>query len=128
MDGGTDPFKPANTFANPWYGRLFTDPDFWQRWIDRYQDLRKTTYSSSNVTALISRFAGEVTEATTREYARWRGSGSSDTTPNQGTVSATVGPIRSRPPAPGLAKSSSSKSGSPTGSRSWTRTSWRRPR
>src|SRR6185436_7255612 len=25
-------------FNYPWWGRLFTDPDFWQRWIDRYQD------------------------------------------------------------------------------------------
>jgi hypothetical protein len=88
MDGGTDPFNPGNTFHNPWYSRLFNDPDFWQRWIDRYQELRKSTYSSSNVTALISQYAAEIDEATTREYARWRGAGSSDTTPNQGTVSA----------------------------------------
>jgi hypothetical protein len=40
------------------------------------------------VTALITRLASEVNEATAREYARWRGSGSSDTTPNQGTISA----------------------------------------
>lgn len=88
MDGGTDPFNSCNTFNNPWYGRLFTDPDFWQRWIDRYQELRQTTYSSSNITALINRYADEVNEATAREYAKWRGSGSSDTTPNQGRISA----------------------------------------
>ncbi|MRR10775.1 hypothetical protein EG831_12040, partial [bacterium] len=37
MDGGTDMFNASGTFHNPWYSRLFTDPDFWQRWIDRYQ-------------------------------------------------------------------------------------------
>ena len=88
MDGGTDPFNAGNTFANPWYGRLFTDPDFWQGWIDRYQELRQTTYSHSNVTALITRFANDVNEATAREYAQWQGSGSADTTPNEGTISA----------------------------------------
>ena len=41
-DYGTDFFNPGNTFSNPWYGRMFNDPDFWQRWIDTYQRLRDT--------------------------------------------------------------------------------------
>lgn len=88
-DGGTDPFNAANSvnYDNPWYGKLFTDPDFWQKYIDRYQELRQSTLSDSNITAMIDGFAYEVNEATTREYNRWKGGGSSDTTPNSGTVS-----------------------------------------
>jgi hypothetical protein len=87
MDGGTDPFNAAAMlFDNPWYGKMFKDPDFWQRWIDRYQELRSTVYSTSNLTALIERLANEVAEATPREYTRWAGQGNSDTTPNRGSV------------------------------------------
>jgi hypothetical protein len=86
-DGGTDMFNAANTFNNPWYGVMFTNPDFWQQWIDRYQELRKTVYHLTNLNARIDHFGNEVREATAREYTRWRGQGSSDTSPRTGTVS-----------------------------------------
>jgi hypothetical protein len=87
-DGGTDPFNPGNTFNNPWYSVMFNDPDFWQQWIDRYQELRQTVYHLTNLMARIDFFGNQVREATTREYARWRGSGGSDTSPRSGTVCA----------------------------------------
>lgn len=87
-DYGTDPFNPGNTFNNPWYSVLFKDPDFWQRWIDRYQELRKSVYSQTNLYARIDYFGNQVREATTREYPRWSGSGGSDTTPRAGTQCA----------------------------------------
>ena len=87
-DGGTDVFNPnCSIFCNPWYGKLFTDPDFWQHWIDRYQELRKSTYSLTNVYAYIDLFANQVRKATSREYARWAGSGASDTSPRSGFYS-----------------------------------------
>ena len=87
-DQGTDEFNPnCSMFCNPWYGKLFTDPDFWQAWIDRYQALRKSVYSLSNIYARIDYYGNRVREATTREYARWRGSGQSDTTPRSGYYS-----------------------------------------
>jgi hypothetical protein len=87
-DGGMDEFNPnCSIFCNPWYGKLFTDPDFWQRWIDRYQELRKTIYALTNLNANIDGFANQVRRATAREYARWAGSGSSDTTPRSGFYS-----------------------------------------
>jgi hypothetical protein len=70
-DGGTDPFNAGGTFHNPWYRQLFRDPDFWQRWIDRYQELRKDVYSLTNINTLVDGFASEVREATAREYNRW---------------------------------------------------------
>ncbi len=86
-DGGTDPFNNAAIYSNPWYGKMFKDPDFWQKYIDRYQELRQSTLSYYNITAMIDGFASEVNEATDREYARWRGRGGSDTSPNAGTIS-----------------------------------------
>jgi hypothetical protein len=91
-DRGTDPFNADGDggYMNPWYSKLFLDPDFFQKFIDRYQDLRRSVYSFSNVTALINRLGNDVAEPTIREYANvaakgWTG-GVSDTTPNQGTV------------------------------------------
>lgn len=86
-DGGTDPFNSGNTFNNPWYGRLFLDPDFFQQWIDRYQALRRNIYSLSNLTAQIDFFARQAVEAALRDAARWSGSGNSDTSPRSGLVS-----------------------------------------
>ena len=88
MDGGTDMFNPGNTFNNPWYGQLFLDPDFFQHWIDRYQQLRRGVYSLTNLTTRIDFYGDQVRAATSREYARWAGSGGSDTTPRSGAVNA----------------------------------------
>jgi hypothetical protein len=73
-------------FSSPWYARLFRDPDFFQKWIDRYQELRQTVYSASNLTAQIDYFADQVREAARRDAARWIGSGASDTSPRSGSV------------------------------------------
>jgi hypothetical protein len=88
-DYGTDFFNPTNTFSNPWYSRMFRDPDFWQRWVDRYQELRTTCFSNVYLSGLVDGFAAQLREAQPREQARWQGSGSSDTSPRSGTVSVT---------------------------------------
>jgi hypothetical protein len=64
--GGTDFFNFL-----PWWGRLFQSPDFWQRWIDRYQEFRETVYSPTNVIKTIDDTAAQVQEAQPREFARW---------------------------------------------------------
>jgi hypothetical protein len=70
----------TDMFRKYWWGRIFSDPDFWQAWIDRYQDLRVTTLSTSHVYGLIDGFAAEVAPQTARESARWTGV----TTPRKG--------------------------------------------
>lgn len=65
-DRGTD------FFNDPWWDRLFTDPDFFQSYIDRYQDLRQSYFSLTNLTRLVDDLTGEVRKAQPREYARWR--------------------------------------------------------
>ena len=62
---------PTDMFRKYWWGRIFTDPDFWQAWIDRYQDLRATTLSTNHIFGLIDGFAAEVAPQDAREAARW---------------------------------------------------------
>ena len=63
--GGTDFFNYS------WWSRLFTDIDFFQRYIDRWQELRLSTLSTDNIFATIDGYAAEVNEAQPREQARW---------------------------------------------------------
>lgn len=86
-DEGTDFFNPSGVFSNPWYSRLFQRPDFWQRYIDRYQALRETVFSDRHIGELVDRLAEPLREAQAREVARWGGSGASDTRPRSGTLS-----------------------------------------
>jgi hypothetical protein len=82
-DNGTDFFGYETYYCNVWMNRLFNDIDFWQRWIDRWQELRRDKYSSTNIFRLIDQFGNQVREAQTRMVRRW-----SETTPRNGTISA----------------------------------------
>lgn len=66
-DRGTDFFNYT------WWGRLFQDPDFFQLWIDRYQELRTSTFSTNHLFAVIDDMVAEVLPAQPREVARWPG-------------------------------------------------------
>ncbi len=85
-DYGTDFFQGATLPA--WFGRLFADVDFWQRWIDRYQNWRTTVLETNRVAAIVDGFANELREAQVREVKRWGGNGGSDTSPRTGTRTA----------------------------------------
>ena len=99
-DAGTDPFNYALNlsngsllFSNPWYSKLFTDPDFWQKWIDRYQELRRGIYSLTNLMAKIDYWGNQAMEAAPRDAARWSSPppgqpGPEDTAPRSGSQSA----------------------------------------
>ncbi|MHC4742377.1 MAG: lamin tail domain-containing protein, partial [Planctomycetota bacterium] len=58
-------------FSYGWYGRLHQDIDFWQRYIDRWYELRRDQFSTPNIHALIDELADEVREASSRNYSRW---------------------------------------------------------
>jgi hypothetical protein len=64
-------WNTGHFFSGPWWPRLFRDIDFWQSWVDRWQELRRTHFAVTNMDALIDRLAGELREAQPREYARW---------------------------------------------------------
>jgi hypothetical protein len=61
----------ANYFTAYWWARLFADPDFTQRWIDRYQELRLGLLSVSNLYARIDGLTGQLKQAQPRERAKW---------------------------------------------------------
>ncbi len=82
-DNGTDMFNAHGIFQNPWYSRLFKDLDFWQLWIDRYTELRRSVLSNTNLAELIDRQTGVLRLAQPREAARW-----SESNPRSGTQSA----------------------------------------
>lgn len=76
-DFGTDFFNYT------WWGQMFTDIDFWQKWIDRYQDLRTGFFSTNHIYADIDALVAQTRPEQPREIARWPGF----TTPRSGTVS-----------------------------------------
>lgn len=55
----------------PWFRRLFEDPNFTARYVDRYQELRRTTLSEENIFATTDRMAAERAESAVRNEARW---------------------------------------------------------
>ena len=61
--GGTD---------YPWFTRLFQDPDFTQRYIDRWGELRQDVFATSNLLARVDELAAFLNEAQIRNYQRWR--------------------------------------------------------
>jgi len=62
----------ADFFKDAWWKRMFTDPDFWQAWIDRYQELREGPLRREHIMELAERMFDEVREAEPRERTRWR--------------------------------------------------------
>jgi len=58
-------------FGGAWWPRLFSDPDFWQLWVDRWQELRRTHFARTNLNGLIDRLTDELREAQPRQEKRW---------------------------------------------------------
>ena len=67
-NGGGD---ATRFFEYVWYGRLHQDIDFWQRYIDRWYELRLDQFKSENLSILIDELANEGREAVERNYTRW---------------------------------------------------------
>ncbi len=69
-DNGTDFFGVSNVGVS-WFTPLFRDPDFWQRFIDRYQAARTNEYSSNAIVTMVDGFYKEIKEAQVREQGKW---------------------------------------------------------
>jgi hypothetical protein len=76
-DDGRD-FNPASWsnieyfFNRDWWGQLFRDPDFVQAWVDRWTELRQTTFAQSNLNSLADRMGAEIGNAAgARDAAKW---------------------------------------------------------
>ena len=55
----------------PWFRRLFQDSDFSQQNVDRYQELRRTVLSETNIAATIDRLAAARFESQARNFQKW---------------------------------------------------------
>ncbi len=83
-DHGTDFFGTANGTGVDWWDRMFRDPDFWQKWIDRYQQFRTNQFANAPVLAMVDNFYEEIKEAQLREQARWSSAWSQSAWPRIG--------------------------------------------
>ena len=54
-----------------WFRRLFEDPDFAQKYVDRWSELRGTVFSSSNLLARVDQLAAQLQEPQARNFQRW---------------------------------------------------------
>jgi hypothetical protein len=80
-DFGTDFFNYI------WWNRLFLDINFYQKYIDRWQDLRRGALSQAKVDALIDSLNAEISaEAITRDVNRWGQTKRAWTSPFTGTI------------------------------------------
>jgi hypothetical protein len=61
---------------------MFTDIDFWQAWIDRYEDLRGGVLSTNHIYANVDALVAQVQAEQPREAARWP----TLTKPRSGTI------------------------------------------
>jgi hypothetical protein len=59
-------------FNDAWWKRMFTDPDFWQAWIDRYQEVREGPLSTQHIMEVVEGMFDGLREAEPRERTRWR--------------------------------------------------------
>ncbi len=54
-----------------WYRRLFEDPDFAQRYVDRWSQLRTNLFATTQLLARIDQVAARLEEPQKRNYERW---------------------------------------------------------
>jgi hypothetical protein len=55
-----------------WFRRLFEDPDFAQKYVDRWGQLRTNQFAIANLHARIDQLAELLNEAQARNFRRWR--------------------------------------------------------
>ena len=66
-----DPRMWAYFFSAPWFNELFRDVNFWQRYVDRWQELRRRDLSNDAIDQLIDELASQARESTVRNFVRW---------------------------------------------------------
>lgn len=55
-----------------WFGQILQDTEAWQRWVDRFQQLRTNQLSLRYTGMLMDRLANQVRQAERRDYQRWK--------------------------------------------------------
>ena len=54
-----------------WFRRLFEDPDFGQKYVDRWSELRTNVFATARLLARVDALAAQLHEAQQRNFARW---------------------------------------------------------
>jgi hypothetical protein len=54
-----------------WYRRLFEDPDFGQRYVDRWSQLRTNVFATKKILARVDELAALLQESQKRNYEKW---------------------------------------------------------
>lgn len=85
-DQGTDYFGNPSLLGVRWWQRLFTAPDFWQGWIDRWTELRRGALATEHIFAVVDDLTNQLAQAQSREISRWGSAG--NVAPRAGYVSA----------------------------------------
>ena len=75
---GREGYNPANWYwpqlddrQYSWFRRLFEDPDFGQRYVDRWAELRASVFVTSNLHTRIDQLAASLREPAARNFQRW---------------------------------------------------------
>jgi hypothetical protein len=79
-------YETAEYFEYDYWGRLFQDPDFMQKWIDRWQVLRRGEFSDGSMRARVDALAAQLQESQVRNQQRW-----TSVAPNGGPLSPLPG-------------------------------------
>lgn len=61
----------TDVWQTGWWGILCRDPEFMQEWIDRWQTLRRTEFSSPSLNTLVDTLASNLAKAAVRDATRW---------------------------------------------------------
>ena len=58
-------------YLNGWYSRLFEDPDFEDRYRERWWELRQGPFSTEHIISMIRDYADKLDESQKRNFERW---------------------------------------------------------
>ena len=62
---------PYEWYLNGWYNRLFEDPDFTDRYHERWWELRNGAFATENFLNIIDYYVEKLDEAKERNFERW---------------------------------------------------------
>lgn len=62
---------PHDWYLNGWYIRLFEDPDFIERYHERWWELRNGPFATKNFLNIIQNYVDKLDEAKERNFERW---------------------------------------------------------
>ena len=62
---------PEDWYLNGWYNRLFQDPEFQQRYRERWWELRQSAFATDHIVNMIHWYVDKLGEAIDRNFERW---------------------------------------------------------